>query len=81
MKQFILRARYPFDSPFNLALTSRKENSQMRDELQPEALRQRWLARNEAHFDLLVAPEPKGFGADKADRVMAKVVAGWVYGG
>ncbi len=53
----------------------------MRDELQPEALRQRWLARNEAHFDLLVAPEPKGFGADKADRVMAKVVAGWVYGG
>jgi len=77
---FIPWARYPFDSPFNLVLASRKENNRMRDELKPEALRQRWLERNEAHFDLLVAPEPEGFGADEADRDTAKAVAGWVYG-
>jgi hypothetical protein len=51
----------------------------MRDELKPEALRQQWLERNEEHFDLLVAPEPEGFGADAADRDTAKAVAGWVY--
>jgi len=73
-------ARYPFDSPFNLVLASRKENNRMRDELKPEALRQRWLTRNEAHVDLLVAPEPEGFGSDEADRETAKAVAGWVYG-
>ena len=79
MDQFIPCARYPFDSPFNLVLASRKENNRMRDELKPEALRQRWLARNEAHLDLLVAPEPRGFGADEADRDTAIAVAGWVY--
>lgn len=77
---FIPWARYPFDSPFNLVLASRKENNRMRDELKPEALRQRWLARNEAHLDLLVAPEPEGFGADESDRDTAIAVAGWVYG-
>jgi hypothetical protein len=76
----IPQARYPFDSPFNLVLASRKENNRMRDELKPEALRHRWLERNQAHFDLLVAPEPEGFGADEADRETAKAVAGWVYG-
>jgi hypothetical protein len=77
---FIPWARYPFDSPFNLVLASRKENNRMRDELKPEALRQRWLERNETHFGLLVAPEPEGFGADEADGETAKAVAGWVYG-
>jgi hypothetical protein len=76
---FIPWARYPFDSPFNLVLASRKENNRMRDELKSEALRQQWLERNEEHFDLLVAPEPEGFGADEADRETAKAVAGWVY--
>jgi|GEM_PF-5624907 len=51
----------------------------MCDELKPEALRQRWLARNEEHFYLLVAPEPDGFGADQSYRDTAKAVAGWVY--
>lgn len=78
---FIPWARYPLDSPFNLVLASRKENNRMRDELKPEALRQRWLARNEAHYALLVAPEPQGFGADESDRDTAKAVAKWVYGG
>ena len=52
----------------------------MRDELKPEALRQRWLARNEAHCAPLVAPEPEGFAAHEADRDTANAVAGWVYG-
>ena len=42
---------------------------------------QRWLARNDAHLELFVAPEPEGFGAEKGDREAVRAVAGWVYGG
>jgi hypothetical protein len=78
---FIPWARYPLDSPFNLVLASRRENNRLRDELKPTALRQRWLARNDAHRELFVAPEPEGFGAEEADREAVRAVAGWVYGG
>ena len=59
---FIPWARYPLDSPFNLVLASKRENQRLRDELKPAALRQRWLARNDAHRELFVAPEPEGLG-------------------
>ena len=78
---FIPWARYPLDSPFNLVLASKRENQRLRDELKPAALRQRWLARNDAHLELFVAPEPEGFGAEKGDREAVRAVAGWVYGG
>jgi hypothetical protein len=59
---FIPWARYPLDSLFNLMLASNRENQRLRDELTPAALRQRWLARNDAHLELFVAPEPGGLG-------------------
>ncbi len=80
MDHFIPWAPYPLDSPFNLVLASKRENQRLRDELKPAALRQRWLARNDAHRELFVAPEPEGFGAEKGDREAVRAVAGWVYG-
>jgi len=76
---FIPWARYPFDSPFNLVLASGRVNQRMRDDLKPVDLRRRWLARNDEHFDQLVASEPQGFGANKADHETARAVAHWVY--
>jgi hypothetical protein len=64
----------------DLVLASKCENQRLRDERKPAALRQRWLARNDAHLELFVAPEPEGFGAEKGDRAAARAVAGWVYG-
>jgi hypothetical protein len=77
---FIPWARYPFDSPFNLVLASRKENNRMRDELKPEVLRQRWLARNEHYASVLTGPEPNGFGAPEGEQESVRVIAEWVYG-
>jgi hypothetical protein len=77
---FIPWARYPFDSPFNLVLASRKENNRMRDELKPEALRQRWLERNERYASVLTGPEPNGFGAPEEEQESVRVIAEWVYG-
>lgn len=33
-----------------------------------------------AHFPLLLVPEPKGSGADKADREMTRAVGAWDWG-
>ena len=76
---FIPWARYPFDSPFNLVLTSRKINNSMRDKLKPVEWRSKWLARNKAAFDLLTAPEPSGFGAAADDAATAKAISEWLY--
>jgi hypothetical protein len=76
---FIPWSRYPFDSPFNLVLASRKINNSMRDELKPLEWRSTWLARNKAAFDLLTAPEPGGFGAAADDAATAKAISEWLY--
>ena len=77
---FIPWARYPFDSPFNLVLASRKINNSMRDELKPVEWRSAWLARNESAFAVLTAPEPKGFGAAQEDAATARSISAWIYG-
>ena len=76
---FIPWARYPFDSPFNLALASKKVNNQCRDELKSPDWRNAWRARNETHFGVLTAPEPSGFGAAAEDAETAKAICEWVY--
>ena len=76
---FIPWARYPFDSPFNLALASKKVNNKCRDELKSPEWRKVWLARNEAHSSDLTAPEPSGFGAVAEDAETAKAICEWVY--
>jgi hypothetical protein len=76
---FIPWARYPFDSPFNLVLASRKINNSLRDQLKPLDWRDRWLQRNETAFSLLTASPPAGFGALIGDRVTAHLIARWAY--
>jgi len=76
---FIPWARYPFDSPFNLALASKKVNNQCRDELKSPEWRNAWRARNEAHFGALSAPEPSGFGAVAEDAETVMAICEWVY--
>ena len=76
---FIPWARYPFDSPFNLVLASRRVNNKMRDDLKPPEWRERWLRRNEDCVAALIAPAPNGFGAEEADRTVVRSVAAWIY--
>jgi hypothetical protein len=76
---FIPWARYPFDSPFNLALASKKVNNQCRDDLKSPEWRKVWLERNDAHSSVLTAPEPSGFGAVAEDAETAKAICEWVY--
>ena len=76
---FIPWARYPFDSPFNLVLTSRKINNSMRDELKPVEWRSAWLARNQSALAALTAPEPVGFGAAVEDAATARAISEWIY--
>ena len=76
---FIPWARYPFDSPFNLVLASRKINNSMRDELKPAAWRSLWLRRNKDAFAMLTAPEPTGFGAPAEDAQAARAISDWIY--
>lgn len=77
---FIPWARYPFDSPFNLVLASRKINNAMRDELKPAAWRSMWLTRNRDAFAMLTAPElVGGFGAPAEDADAARAISDWIY--
>jgi hypothetical protein len=76
---FIPWARYPFESPFNLVLASRKVNNAMRDALKPTESRRDWLARNQIAFPVLTAPEPSGFGAAPEDAATAKAISDWIY--
>jgi uncharacterized membrane protein YqjE len=76
---FIPWARYPFDSPFNLVLASKKVNNALRDTLKPIEWRDRWLARNDSDFAQLTAPVPDGFGAIPEDRATSEAIAAWVY--
>ena len=76
---FIPWARYPFDSPFNLVLTSRKINNSLRDELKPAEWKAQWLARNQRDFAPLTAPEPTGFGAAAEDAETARAIGDWIY--
>jgi hypothetical protein len=76
---FIPWARYPFDSPFNLVLASKKVNNALRDALKPTEWRDRWLARNDSDFAQLTAPVPDGFGAIPEDRATSEAIAAWVY--
>ena len=76
---FIPWARYPFDSPFNLVLATRKMNNQLRDELKKPEWRERWLERNDTHYPRLVAPAPDGFAALAEDRETVRAIAEWVY--
>ena len=76
---FIPWSRYPFDSPFNLALTSRKLNNKLRDSLKPVEWRARWLARNDACLAALTRPAPAGFGALAEDAETVKAISRWIY--
>jgi 5-methylcytosine-specific restriction endonuclease McrA len=76
---FIPWSRYPFDSPFNLVLASRKINNSMRDKLKPVEWRSAWLARNEVAFARLTAPEPRGLCAVAADANTAVAISEWIY--
>ena len=76
---FIPWARYPFDSPFNLVLASKKVNNQLRDELKKPEWRASWLARNDTHRSRLIAPAPDGFAALAEDRETVRAIADWVY--
>lgn len=76
---FIPWSRYPFDSPFNLVLASRKVNNAMRDQLKPAEWRSMWLARNQTDFAVLTAPEPIGFDAPPEDATAAKAISDWIY--
>lgn len=76
---FIPWARYPFDSPFNLVLASRKANNALRDALKPIEWRDRWLERNRVFHAQLVAPAPTGFGALDSDAETAKAICRWLY--
>ena len=76
---FIPWARYPFDSPFNLVLASKKMNNQLRDELKEPEWRTKWLARNDAHLSQFIAPAPDGFAALEQDRETVRAIADWVY--
>jgi hypothetical protein len=76
---FIPWARYPFDSPFNLVLASRKVNNALRDSLKPDEWRTRWLARNDEFASVLAAPAPKGFGASQEDAATARAISEWLY--
>ena len=77
---FIPWARYPFDSPFNLVLASKKVNNSFRDSLKPIALRDEWMKRNEKFADVLTAPAPDGFGAAEEDAATAHAISAWIYG-
>jgi hypothetical protein len=76
---FIPWARYPFDSPFNLVLASRKVNNALRDTLKPDEWRTRWLARNDEFASVLTAPAPQGFGASHEDAATARAISEWIY--
>lgn len=76
---FIPWARYPFDSPFNLVLASRKVNNAMRDALKPVEWRDRWIERNRIFHAQLVAPIPAGFGALDSDAETARAICKWLY--
>lgn len=76
---FIPWARYPFDSPFNLVLASRKINNSLRDDLKPAEWRSMWLVRNKDAFARLTAPEPSGFGAPSEDAETARAISDWLY--
>ncbi len=78
---FIPWARYPFDSPFNLVLATRKINNQLRDSLKPDSWRKRWLDRNDVSFGTLTSTKTGGFFAIPADRETVRLIAAWVYGG
>jgi hypothetical protein len=76
---FIPWARYPFDSPFNLVLASRKVNNALRESLKPDEWRTRWLARNDEFASVLTAPAPQGFGASQEDAATARAISDWLY--
>ena len=76
---FIPWSRYPFDSPFNLVLASRRENSKWRDQLKPAEYRDLWLQRNIDASSDLIAPRPAGFGALKEDAETVKSISRWLY--
>ena len=78
---FIPWSRYPFDSPFNLVLASRKLNNAMRDQLKPIDWRDRWLRRNDESHDVLTLPAPEGFGASEDDAIAARTICSWLYSG
>lgn len=73
---FIPWSRYPFDSPFNLVLASRKVNNAIRDQLKPLDWRDRWLQRNELRSKDIVLQ----CGASEFDQEVAVRLANWVYG-
>lgn len=72
---FIPWARYPFDSPFNLSLVSKKINNQLRDQLKPQSSMELWLSRNDLHSIALV----NDFGALAEDQSTARRIATWAY--
>jgi len=76
---FIPWSRYPFDSPFNLVLASRKVNNEMRDQLKSIDWRDRWLRRNEVEHDALTLPAPQGFGAATGDAIAVRTICAWLY--
>jgi CRISPR/Cas system Type II protein with McrA/HNH and RuvC-like nuclease domain len=79
LDHFIPWARYPFDSPFNLVMVSRKVNNSFRDSLKPTNLRRDWLERNEKFAHILTAPTPSGFGAPPDDAATARAISEWLY--
>ncbi len=76
---FIPWARYPFDSPFNLVLASRKVNNQFRDRLKSREDRALWAQRNEDSFAILTSTARSGFAAAPEDRETVRMIANWVY--
>lgn len=76
---FIPWSRYPFDSPFNLVLASRKVNNAMRDQLKSTEYRDLWLKRNIDAYSFLIAPRPEGLGAREDDAETAKSISRWLY--
>lgn len=76
---FIPWSRYPFDSPFNLVLASRKVNNEMRDQLKSIESRDLWLQRNIDVYSVLIAPRPEGFGAREDDAETVKSISRWLY--
>jgi len=76
---FIPWARYACDSPFNLVLTSRAWNNEMRDQLKPQDKLHKLLIRNDREFQSLTQPEPHGFGAAPEDKQSVRMIAKWVY--
>lgn len=76
---FIPWARYPFDSPFNLVLASKKFNRAKSDTLASIEHRDRWIQRNQDCVARLTDTGPKGFGAAADDQATAEAIAAWIY--